>query len=327
VRPIGNSKLPAQSFGLNPPFVGPAAFIGLNAVSANLKCRDGAAGSQIDSHPGTPQSFPQCSRTRVSTSRLCAEGIVSGRSIELPDSTCNLLQSDHAPEHNVGLRLSFLSGSCESVYIARRSRGVGGVRSPPASADRQGCLPHGFPHGGQFPSDSRRPIPETYLRLCARDFRALRSFEHRHEGAFLGFVQVVAANIVRDHFRSVHRNKQTPAELAVEEKLLAAPREAAGGIESMERRVLIREIDSQLNLCTTGPNQERNRRIFWLHYRSGLSACEIAALPGIGLGPKGVETLILRLRRELGAALARPRESKRSAAVRHDEGNESVKTL
>jgi RNA polymerase sigma-70 factor (ECF subfamily) len=181
--------------------------------------------------------------------------------------------------------------------------------------------------GDSSPQTVEDLIQETYLRLCARDFRALRSFEHRHEGAFLGFVQVVAANIVRDHFRSVHRNKQTPAELAVEEKLLAAPREAAGGIESMERRVLIREIDSQLNLCTTGPNQERNRRIFWLHYRSGLSACEIAALPGIGLGPKGVETLILRLRRELGAALARPRESKRSAAVRHDEGNESVKTL
>lgn len=45
-------------------------------------------------------------------------------------------------------------------------------------------------------------IQETYLKLCADNSRILRNFDHRHDGAFLGFVQVMAANVARDHFRS-----------------------------------------------------------------------------------------------------------------------------
>src|ERR1700678_966659 len=51
-------------------------------------------------------------------------------------------------------------------------------------------------------------IQETYLKLCADDFRILRSFEQQHPDAFTGYIKVVTANVVRDHFKSAHTKKR-----------------------------------------------------------------------------------------------------------------------
>jgi len=80
-----------------------------------------------------------------------------------------------------------------------------------------------------------------------------------------------------------------------------------GSPQSMERAILIEEITQLLELCVAGPDQERNTRIFWLHYRSGLSARAIADLPGILLTTKGVESIILRITRELRTRMAEPK--------------------
>jgi RNA polymerase sigma-70 factor (ECF subfamily) len=61
-----------------------------------------------------------------------------------------------------------------------------------------------------------------------------------------------------------------------------------------------------LNLCVAGADRDRNSKIFWLYYRAGLSAAAIAALPGIGLSTKGVESLILRITRELRERMSAP---------------------
>jgi DNA-directed RNA polymerase specialized sigma24 family protein len=41
----------------------------------------------------------------------------------------------------------------------------------------------------------------TYLKLCENDSRLLRSFQPRHEDSIYGFLKVVAANVVHDHFK------------------------------------------------------------------------------------------------------------------------------
>ena len=45
-------------------------------------------------------------------------------------------------------------------------------------------------------------VQNTFLKLCADNFKALREFEFRHEHALTGFLKVVASNVVRDHLRS-----------------------------------------------------------------------------------------------------------------------------
>ena len=61
-------------------------------------------------------------------------------------------------------------------------------------------------------------------------------------------------------------------------------------------KFFLNEIDEHLKQCLTGPDQERDRMIFWLYFRQGMSTKEIASLPTIGLGAKGVGSVIERLK-------------------------------
>ena len=85
----------------------------------------------------------------------------------------------------------------------------------------------------------------------------------------------------------------------------------------MERAVLLNEVQRHLELCISGPDQERNARVFWLYYRVGLSAAAISALPGIGITTKGVESIILRITKELRQRMtpSPPRGSEGSAGA------------
>ncbi|MGC2297450.1 MAG: sigma-70 family RNA polymerase sigma factor [Acidobacteriaceae bacterium] len=151
-------------------------------------------------------------------------------------------------------------------------------------------------------------VQETYLKLCADDFRLLREFVQQHPDAFFGYIKVVAANVVRDHFKSLRAHKRGSQVLHVDSDSTTAPtRESdAGSPAFMERSILVREIARQLDICVAGPDSERKAMIFWLYYRLGLSAAAIAALPEVGLGEKGVESTIIRITRALRQRMASP---------------------
>lgn len=149
-------------------------------------------------------------------------------------------------------------------------------------------------------------IQETYLKFCVDNYRILREFEHRHPDAFVGYVQVVAANVVRDHFKSSYSKRRGANRVdAISDDIVpVAGVDSAGSPREIERAVLIQEVQRYLYICVAGADQDRNSRIFWLYYRVGLSASAIAAMPGIGLTTKGVESLILRITRELRERMA-----------------------
>jgi RNA polymerase sigma-70 factor, ECF subfamily len=118
-------------------------------------------------------------------------------------------------------------------------------------------------------------------------------------------VKVVAANVVRDHFKSSYSLKRGAGhveQLAVDFVPFAMDG-TAGSQQAIERAVLIEEISCLLELCLPAPDRERNTQIFWLHYRAGLSARAIADLPGMMLTTKGVESILLRTTRELRARI------------------------
>jgi RNA polymerase sigma-70 factor (ECF subfamily) len=151
-------------------------------------------------------------------------------------------------------------------------------------------------------------VQETYLKLCADKFRILRNFEEQHPDAFLGYIKVLAANVVRDHFKASYSKKRGANQVdnIKDEFVPAAGEDSIGSPQSIERAVLILEIKHHLASCVAGPDQERNCNIFWLYYRSGLSARAIAELPGIGLTTKGVESIIMRITRELRQRMCNP---------------------
>ena len=68
-------------------------------------------------------------------------------------------------------------------------------------------------------------IQETYLKLCEDDSRLLRSFQPRREDSIYGFLKMVAANVVHDHFKSAMAAKRGAGQTeAISEPAHADPR-------------------------------------------------------------------------------------------------------
>jgi RNA polymerase sigma-70 factor (ECF subfamily) len=144
-------------------------------------------------------------------------------------------------------------------------------------------------------------VQETYLKLYADSARLLRTFKPRCPDAVYGYLRVLTANLVHDHFKALHSQKRGGSRtIALEGTLEAIPDRfsRASNEQGFERNVLLREIDSCLRSLIS-VSSDRDRRIFWLYYRAGLTASAIAELPSISLTTKGVESTIFRLTREV----------------------------
>jgi DNA-directed RNA polymerase specialized sigma24 family protein len=72
----------------------------------------------------------------------------------------------------------------------------------------------------------------------------------------------------------------------------------------LEQEVLLAQLDEKLR---SAPEiiGERDRALFWLYYRQGLTAEEIAGLAGAGLTPKGVESALRRVAKWLRGEVQR----------------------
>ena len=141
-------------------------------------------------------------------------------------------------------------------------------------------------------------IQDTYLKLCANDFKCLREFVCEHENALYGFLKVVASHVVHDYFRSSYSQKRGSGK--EDEELEEASRrspDASSSAERIEREVLFQEISECFKTHAAGPNFPRDYAIFWLYYVQGYTAKAISRLPNIGLTVKGVESTLLRLTR------------------------------
>jgi RNA polymerase sigma-70 factor (ECF subfamily) len=129
----------------------------------------------------------------------------------------------------------------------------------------------------------------------------LRDFAVQHPDSVLGYIKRIAVNVAHDHFKSLHSQKRGAGETDQfpEDMEPQAHSEDFGGPDAMEREVLLKEINRCLDICSAGPDQERDCLIFRLYYQQGLTAKAIAALPTVGLTAKGVEAVISRLLRKV----------------------------
>lgn len=142
-------------------------------------------------------------------------------------------------------------------------------------------------------------VQATYLKLWEDNCRLLRDFAIQHPDGILGYLKKVAANAAHDYFR--HRRSQSAGgsqtHVSTTDVDVEAGKEVYGSQDRIAFQILLNQIDEYLNMHLTGPDQERDRRIFWLYFRQGMSTKEIGSLPTIGLGPKGVGSVIERLKR------------------------------
>jgi RNA polymerase sigma-70 factor (ECF subfamily) len=139
-------------------------------------------------------------------------------------------------------------------------------------------------------------VQEVFLKLCEQERRILSSFEPRGEDSFLGLLSTVAASVANDYFRRVYSAKRGGKVVinALGDEGAQTPAASAHASAQMERSALLAQLDQKLQSAPEMVS-ERDRAFFWLYYREGFTAEEIAGLPGAGLTAKGVESALRRI--------------------------------
>jgi RNA polymerase sigma-70 factor (ECF subfamily) len=173
-------------------------------------------------------------------------------------------------------------------------------------------------------------IQETYLKLCSNRMRVLQNFQSAHKDAIYGFMKVFTANLVHDHFKLTRSKKRGGGSAATSidaEEPRSLPTDKRFAVDALERRLLIQEVGTCLQNAADGPNADRDRRIFWLYYRVGLSASEIAAIPRIELSTKGVESTLFRLTRQVRERLVNIGSNAPLAQTPNEKGNLRLESL
>lgn len=146
-------------------------------------------------------------------------------------------------------------------------------------------------------------LQEAYLKISANRGELLQRFVQNAEAVY-PYLKVVAVNLVNDYCRSkeaARRRDSQTISLQTEDMRAASSRDTPAEIE---RTLLFGQIDRVLEKQLRGPSAGRDRSVFWLYYRQGLTAKAIASIPGVGLSTKGVETLIHRLTQAVRTEIA-----------------------
>jgi RNA polymerase sigma-70 factor, ECF subfamily len=157
-------------------------------------------------------------------------------------------------------------------------------------------------------------LQESFLKIGARGGELLRKLPLDDETAALAYLKVTTANCARDYLRAKYAEKRgQDVTINLDPKI----EELVAGLDSvsLDKQILLQQIDRAL----VAP--PRDRSIFWMYYRRGFTAREIAAIPEFGLTQKGVESLLLRhasaVREALSVNVSAPDESENQQGSRH----------
>jgi RNA polymerase sigma-70 factor (ECF subfamily) len=139
-------------------------------------------------------------------------------------------------------------------------------------------------------------VQEVFVKLCEQERRILREFEPRGEDSFFGLLRTVSVSVANDYFRRLYSVKRG-GKVVTMPLLEETPGSASSGAQEparMHQSALFAQLDRKLR---SAPEviRDRDRALFWLYYRQGLTAGEIAALPSAGLTAKGVESALRRV--------------------------------
>jgi RNA polymerase sigma factor (sigma-70 family) len=161
-------------------------------------------------------------------------------------------------------------------------------------------------------------VQDTFLKLCANECSILREFRAKHSDATSGYLRVIALNVAHDYFRSRRALKrggdQRPVVSEEMDPLDFVPA-VWGDAEQIETEVQLKEIEHLLDTASESDVSKRDRVIFRLYYKQGMTAKAIASIPTFQLSTKGVESSLARTTRFLrlqisGSQMYRPSQTR-----------------
>jgi RNA polymerase sigma-70 factor (ECF subfamily) len=133
----------------------------------------------------------------------------------------------------------------------------------------------------------------------SQQFRSISVRMPREEAAAELYCKAVAANAAHDSLRARFAAKRRVSlTVRLDDQPPAAMPVDSGG----EREILLAQVKRLLG------GSRRDQTVFWLYYRQGFTAKEIASIPALGLTNKGVESLLHRMTMSLRAKFGHPPE-------------------
>lgn len=149
-------------------------------------------------------------------------------------------------------------------------------------------------------------IQNFYVRLLENERRALHAFRGKTDAEARVYLCRIAARIAIDFLKKEQR--ELPPYISLEEQTENSLVRKEGMLDpaaANEIYLLLREsIDACLDKVVVGKNRERNILIFKLMVYDGLSAQQIAGIPGFTeVEPHAIDVLVSRIRAEVRECL------------------------
>src|SRR5262249_15588943 len=134
-------------------------------------------------------------------------------------------------------------------------------------------------------------VQDTYLKIWANDCAVLHRFHGDRPEALAAYLRSVVCNVTRDYLRANLANNRSsrPFNASTHESTSAAP-EVCDDSLGVDRQLLLEQIDHWFTSRAPTQVVSRDRWIFWLYYRDGLTTRAIADIPAAKLSQKGVES-------------------------------------
>jgi DNA-directed RNA polymerase specialized sigma24 family protein len=138
-------------------------------------------------------------------------------------------------------------------------------------------------------------MQEVYVKLCADNYRLFRECRAQHPGQLFGLVQAVATTTTLDSRKSASAERHGGKVVLIPiDDIIASENDRLTIERLLNDKLLISEID-----CYLQTQSQRDRQMFWLHFRQGFTSKHIATMPDFHLTEKGVESAIRRLTKEI----------------------------
>ncbi len=139
-------------------------------------------------------------------------------------------------------------------------------------------------------------VQDTYTKICAKNFRLMRTFKSDHANACYGMIKTIARNVAIDHFRDPYPDDPCRPDVEPPDGERSQCNLRPIDMNELDRQIVLEQID-KIDKILKKYCSQRDQDIFWLYNLQGFSAREIAELPNFKpLTIKGVESILYRVK-------------------------------
>lgn len=144
---------------------------------------------------------------------------------------------------------------------------------------------------------------DVFLKICENNYAVLHRLISEPDLGILAYLRAMAASIAVDQLRMRRAQRRGGAVRHESLESAVTTTSLANEQATVDRRLFLEQVDRCLG--AHGGTRPRDRTIFWLYFRQGLTSRAISEVKHLELSQKGVESLLLRLIRAVRVCLER----------------------